>query len=60
MIGIGHEQHSFAGGLLVPDDLAIEPYVSAPKRGVNIEIIVPGPEMHRGKLGKMLDESRER
>ena len=29
----------------VPDDLAIEAFVSARKRGVKIEIIVPGPTM---------------
>lgn len=29
----------------VPDDLAIETFVSARKRGVKIEIIVPGPHM---------------
>src|SRR4030095_1576557 len=29
----------------VPDDLAIETFVSARKRGVKIEIIVPGPEI---------------
>ena len=29
----------------VPDDLAIEAFISARKRGVKIEIIVPGPHM---------------
>ncbi len=29
----------------VPDDLAIETFISARKRGVKIEIIVPGPHM---------------
>ena len=35
----------------VPDDLAIETFIAARKRGVKIEIIVPGPNMD--PLGKI-------
>jgi cardiolipin synthase len=37
----------------VPDELAIETFVSARKRGVNIEIIVPGPFMNEKTLQKV-------
>lgn len=47
----------------VPDDLAVEAFVAARKRGVNIEIIVPGPHTDakfvqsasRSRWGELLD-----
>ncbi len=51
----------------VPDDLAIETFVSACRRGVKIEIIVPGPHMNakivrrasRSLWGALLDAGVE-
>ena len=40
----------------VPDDLAIETFVSARKRGVKIEIIVPGPEID-AQIGRRASRS---
>jgi cardiolipin synthase A/B len=47
----------------VPDDLAIDTFIAARKRGVNIEIIVPGPiadakivqKASRSRWGELLD-----
>ena len=47
----------------VPDDLAVETFIAARKRGVNIEIIVPGPiadakivqKASRSRWGELLD-----
>jgi cardiolipin synthase len=51
----------------VPDDLSIETFVAARKRGVNVEIIVPGPvtdakfvqSASRSRWGELLDSGVE-
>lgn len=50
LLSIAAARHSIrlANAYFVPDDLAVESLVHAQRRGVRIEIIVPGPNIDRG------------